>query len=202
MELLHFSLESFLQTAGYAGMFALVFSETGLLIGVVLPGDSVLFTAGFIASQGIAFNIWILIAIIFIAAVIGDNVGYLFGKKVGKRIFNRNDSRFFHKDNITKAQKFYDKHGPMTIVLARYIPIVRTFAPLVAGVGDMNYKIFILFDIIGCAVWAAGITLLGYYLGKTIPGVDKYLLPALAVIIVLSFLPSAIHYLKSKRTKS
>lgn len=197
---MHFDLTHILPTIGIIGIAAIVFAESGLLIGFFLPGDSLLFTAGFLASQGI-FNIWTLAIVSFIAAVLGDQVGYMFGQRVGKRIFHRKDSLLFHKDNIEKAQKFYEKHGKKTIILARFMPVVRTFAPIVAGVGDMHYPTFLTYNIIGGVLWAIGLTVAGYFLGKTIPDVDKYLLPIIAVIVVASVLPSAMHILKEKENR-
>lgn len=185
---------------GYFGLFGMVFSETGLLIGVFLPGDSLLFTAGLLASQGF-LNIYLLLPVIFVAAVIGDNVGYFIGHKMGDRIFSRQDSKIFHKDNVTKAQKFYDKYGPMTIILSRYIPVVRTFAPLVAGVGKMEYKKFFWIDMIGCLIWSVGLTLAGFYLVKVFPGLDKYLTLVVLGIVVLSVIVPIYHYLKEKMSK-
>lgn len=192
---MHFDLTTILPTIGYLGIFAIIFAESGLLIGFFLPGDSLLFTAGFLASQGM-FNIFVLIAICFVAAVVGDSVGYMFGQRVGKRLFHKKDSLLFHKDNLERAQKFYNKHGKKTIVLARFMPVVRTFAPIVAGIGDMPYKDFISYNIIGGILWAIGLPLLGYLLGNVIPDVDKYLIPIIIAIVIFSVLPSAIHLLK------
>ena len=192
---MHFNLIEFLPTIGYIGIFAIVFAESGLLIGFFLPGDSLLFTAGFLASQGI-FDIRILSTICFIGAVLGDSVGYTFGHKVGRRLFQRKDSLLFHKDNLMKAEKFYEKHGKKTIVIARFMPMIRTFAPIVAGVGSMDYKTFLSYNIFGGLLWGAGITVAGYYLGNLIPDVDKYLLPIVLGIIIISVAPTAIHILK------
>jgi membrane-associated protein len=183
------NLINLINTAGYIGIFAIIFAESGLFIGFFLPGDSLLFTAGFLASQGY-FNVYILAALAFIGAVAGDSVGYSFGKKVGKRIFNKEDSLFFNKKNIIKAQKFYEKYGSKTIVFARFVPIVRTFAPIVAGVGEMKYKTFITYNLIGGALWTFGMTFGGYLLGNVVPDVDKYLLPIIALIIIISLLPT------------
>lgn len=192
---MHFDLTKILPAIGYLGIFAIVFAESGLLLGFFLPGDSLLFTAGFLASQGI-FDIRVLSLICFAAAVLGDSVGYTFGHKVGRRLFQRKDSLLFHKDNLLKAEKFYEKHGKKTIVIARFMPMIRTFAPIVAGVGNMEYKSFISYNVIGGFLWAIGITVAGYFLGSAIPNVDKYLLPIILVIIILSVAPTAIHILK------
>lgn len=197
---MHFDLKTILPTIGYLGIFAIIFAESGLLIGFFLPGDSLLFTAGFLASQGI-FDIHLLAVLCFLAAVIGDSVGYAFGQKVGRRLFHKHDSLLFHKDNLEKAHRFYKEHGRKTIILARFMPIIRTFAPIVAGIGDMEYKTFVSFNVIGGALWALGLTYAGYYLGRIIPDVDKYLLPIVLVIIILSVAPSAIHILKDPQNR-
>jgi len=184
-----------LPAIGYFGIFGVVFAESGLLVGFFLPGDSLLFTAGFLASQGF-FNIYILATLSFIGAVTGDSVGYWFGHKVGRRLFHKKDSFFFHKENLMKAEKFYEKYGKKTIILARFLPIVRTFAPIVAGIGTMHYNTFLSYNIIGGFFWSIGMTVAGYFLGRIIPDVDKYLLPIILLIIVLSVLPTAIHLLK------
>lgn len=192
---MHFDLTELIKTIGLLGVFGIVFAESGLLIGFFLPGDSLLFTAGFLASQGF-INIWVLAIGSFIAAVAGDSVGYSFGHKFGKRLFQRENSLIFHKDNLLKAKEFYEKHGGKTIILARFMPIIRTFAPIVAGMGDMHYETFLSFNMIGGFLWAVGMSVGGFALGSVIPDVDKYLLPIIAAIIVLSVLPSAIHVLK------
>ncbi len=184
--------------ATYFGVWAIIFAESGLFIGFFLPGDSLLFTAGFLASQGL-MNVWILILGCFIAAVLGDNVGYTTGHRFGRRLFHREDSKLFHKKHLVRAQKFYDQHGGKTVILARFIPIVRTFAPIVAGIGAMEYRIFLGYNLVGGAVWTVGLTLLGYYLGKMIPDVDKYLLPIVGVIIIVSVVPSVWHLYQESR---
>ena len=176
----------------YAVLFAIVFAESGLFIGAFLPGDSLLFSAGFLASQGYISIVGILIT--FAAAAIGgDSFGYFFGQKVGKKLFDKPDSRFFHKDNLVKAELFYEKHGKMTIILARFIPFVRTFAPIVAGISNMSYRTFLFYNVIGGLVWSVGITLIGFYLGKLIPNIDQYLLPIVLGIITVSVVPTVFH---------
>lgn len=177
-----------IKTLGLIGVLVIIFAESGLLIGFFLPGDSLLFTAGFLASQNI-LDIKVLVIGAFICAVLGDSVGYWFGREVGPKIFNKEDSFFFHKKNVEKAQKFYEKYGNKTIFLARFVPVIRTFAPIVAGVGNMKYRNFISYNIIGGFVWTFGLVFLGYFLGKTIPNVDKFILPIILVIIVLSIIP-------------
>ncbi|HSX58140.1 MAG TPA: VTT domain-containing protein [Candidatus Saccharimonadales bacterium] len=195
---LHIDLEKLVRTIGYFGVFGMVFAESGLLIGVILPGDSLLFTAGFLASAGV-FNIYALALGCFIAAVVGDNVGYAFGKRYGRRLFSKEESFWFHKKNISRAEEFYKKHGGKAIILARFTPIIRTFAPIVAGIGSMHYRTFFWFNIAGAFLWAVGVTLAGYFLGQAIPNVDKYLLPIVALIILVSLLPSIIHLINERR---
>lgn len=192
--------KTLITNTGYIGLFIIIFSECGLLIGFFLPGDSLLFTAGVLASAGI-FNITWLITICFIAAVFGDSTGYWIGRKIGPKVFTRENSLLFNKEHIERTRKFYEKHGPKTIILARFLPIIRTFAPLLAGVGQMEYKTFVSFNIVGGALWAIGMPLLGYFLGSLIPDVDKYLLPIVLLIIVLSFLPGIFHFLQEYRER-
>lgn len=189
------------KAAGYLGVFGIIFAESGIFLGLFLPGDSFLFTAGFLASQGF-LEIIPLLLLSFTAAILGDSFGYAFGKKVGPAIFRRENSIFFRKDYIEKARIFYEKYGKKTIVLARFIPIVRTFAPILAGVGRMNYRIFLIYNITGGLLWGVGVTLLGYFLGNAIPGVDRYLLPIVGLIILISISPGIFHYLKHRRAKS
>lgn len=188
-------------TFGLLGIFAIIFAESGLFFGFFLPGDSLLFTAGLLASQG-HFNFALLWIGCMFAAVIGDSVGYAFGLRVGPQIFAREDSLFFKKKYLQKTEEFYAAHGTKTIVLARFVPIVRTFAPILAGVGRMPYKRFLSYNIIGGAVWVSLMVNLGYVLGSIIPGVDQYLLLIIAVIIVLSFLPMVPSLIKRNRNVS
>jgi membrane-associated protein len=200
---MHFDLPQLIKSLGYFGIWGIIFAESGLLIGFFLPGDSLLFTAGFVASQHL-LNIWILILGAFVCAVSGDNVGYTTGHKFGRRLFQKEDSWLFHKKHIVKTQKFYQQHGKKTIVLARFIPIVRTFAPIVAGIGSMQYRTFMFYNLIGGLVWTFGITILGFFLGKSLPPeqVDKYLLPIIGLIIVVSLLPSVIHFIQESKSKN
>jgi membrane-associated protein len=191
-----FDLPTLVPLLGYPGITAVVFAESGLLIGFFLPGDSLLFTAGFLASQHL-FDIRWLVPLAIIAAIIGDSVGYAFGYRVGPKIFRREDSLLFHKHNLQRAQQFYSKHGGKTIILARFMPVIRTFAPILAGVGSMPYSTFLAYNVVGGILWGGGISLLGYFLGSVIPNVDRYLLPIIAGIIILSILPSAIHILRT-----
>jgi membrane-associated protein len=196
---MHFDLAALIRSFGYVGVWAIIFAESGLLIGFFLPGDSLLFTAGFLASQPNSLNIWILIAGCFVAAVLGDNVGYATGHRFGRRLFQKDDSWLFHKKNLVRAQRFYDQYGRKTIILARFIPVVRTFAPIVAGIGAMKYSVFFNYNLVGGAVWTVGLCLLGYFLGRAIPDVDKYLLPIIAVIIAVSVVPSLLHLYRENR---
>lgn len=191
---MHFDLQELIRTIGYLGVFGIVFLESGMMVGFFFPGDSLLFTAGFLASQGY-LDIRILIVGCFIAAVAGDSVGYYIGKKLGPKIFKKEGSIFFHKNHLARAQRFYEKHGGKTIILARFVPVIRAFAPVVAGVGVMQYKKFALFNLIGASLWAIGVTVAGFYLGSLIPDVDKYLLPIVGLIIIASVLPIIHHAL-------
>ncbi|MBI2552775.1 VTT domain-containing protein [Candidatus Uhrbacteria bacterium] len=196
-----FDLISLIKAAGYFGVFGIVFAESGLLIGFFFPGDSLLFTAGFLASQGF-LNIWVLALGSFICAVAGDGVGYAFGRRVGPAIFKRENSFWFHKDHLERAHRFYEAHGGKTIILARFMPIVRTFAPIIAGVGVMRYSTFFMYNVIGGALWAIGMSMLGFFLGSVVPNIDRYLLPIIVGIIFLSVLPSIIHILRDKTMRA
>lgn len=180
----------------------IIFAESGLLIGFFLPGDSLLFTAGFLVAGGqLHVNIVLLIVLTFIAAVLGDTVGYIFGRRVGRKLFNRENSRLFRQENLQRAEGFYKKYGSRTIILARFIPIIRTFAPIVAGTSAMKYRTFIAFNVIGAALWTTGVTLIGYFLGRVLGAVfdiDKVLLPLIFLIIIISILPPLIHMLRTR----
>jgi membrane-associated protein len=204
-------------TVGYLLIFAIIFAESGLLIGFFLPGDSILFTAGFLASpasqellkslglpaESSFFSLPILLIGCFICAVVGDSVGYTFGRRIGPRLFQKEESLLFSKKNVVKAQEFYEKHGGKAIVLARFLPVVRTFAPIVAGVGQMNYRRFLAFNLIGGVLWAIGVTLAGYFLAAVIgpENIDKYLLPIIILIVLVSVAPSAYHVLREKENR-
>jgi membrane-associated protein len=180
-------------------IWLIIFAETGLLIGFFLPGDSLLFTAGLLAGQG-KLNIWLLLPGVFIAAFVGDQVGYTFGEKLGPRLFNKPDSRFFKQEYVTHTRNFFNKHGSKTIIIARFVPIVRTFAPVLAGVGEMDRKTFVIYNVIGAFLWAVGLTMLGYILGDVIgESVDKYLLPIIAVIILISLIPPLVEWRRAKK---
>jgi membrane-associated protein len=198
--LAHLDTVTLLKTVGYFGLFGIIFAESGLLIGFFLPGDSLLFTAGFLASQHV-LNIWWVLFVTLSGAIIGDNVGYFFGKKVGPKIFTKEESIFFHKNHIERARLFYEKHGGKTLVLARFMPIVRTFAPILAGVGTMPFRTFFVYNIIGSVLWAAFLPLAGYGLGNLIPNAERYIHYIVFGIIILSILPSLIHIIKNAETR-
>ncbi len=184
-----------ISTLGYAGIFAIIFAESGLFFGFFLPGDSLLLTAGLLASRGI-LNEFILVPGLFIAAVLGDQVGYWFGAKTGPLIFNRENSLLFRRKNLLAAKAFYEKHGGKTVTLARFLPFIRTFAPIVAGAAEMNYKRFVMFNLLGGFLWAICVTLLGYGLGKAfgnIEGIDKYFTLLVIAFFLIPGLPTLIH---------
>jgi membrane-associated protein len=198
--IVNFDLQEFIATIGYIGIFAIVFAESGLLLGFFLPGDSLLFTAGAIAGNeklqdtlGIELSYPVLAIGCFLAAVAGDSVGYWFGHRVGRRLFQRQDSLFFKKKYLYQAEALYKKHGGKIIVIARFMPIVRTFAPIVAGIGTMHYRRFVSYNVVGGFLWAVGVTTVGYLLGEAAEG---YLLPIVAAIIIISVLPPVIHVLR------
>lgn len=187
-----------IQTVGLVGVWAVIFAESGLFFGFFLPGDSLLFTAGFLASQGL-LNIWWLALGCAVAAIAGDSIGYWFGRKVGPKIFSREDSFFFNKKHIERTKSFYDRYGKKTIILARFVPIVRTFAPILAGVGEMGYATFLSYNVIGGLIWTCGFTFGGYILGNLIPNAEKYLTLIIIGIVVASFIPAVIEVLRSRK---
>lgn len=199
--------EKLIQTVGLFGVFAVIFAESGLLIGFFLPGDSLLFTAGFFASgpESIPESLHLpfipLLVGCLLAAVIGDQVGYLFGRKAGPALFNRPDSRFFKQQYVDRAHGYFERYGPKTIVLARFIPIVRTFAPVVAGVGRMQYKTFFRFNVVGGVLWALGVTTLGFYLGQ-IDFVARNLEVTIIVIVLISITPMIIEIWRGRRERA
>jgi membrane-associated protein len=188
--------------AGYVAIAIVIFAECGLLIGFFLPGDSLLFTAGFLASQALGVNIWVLSVVCGLAAAIGPLVGYWYGAWAGPRLFNREDSIWFHKRNLMRAHEFYERHGGKALVLARFMPVVRTFAPVVAGMALMTYLRFVMYTVIGAVVWAIGVTWLGYFLGSLIPDAGKYLEYIVALIIIVSIAPPIIHLLRERNKAS
>ena len=198
--------EHLIDVFGLLGLFLIVFAESGLLVGFFLPGDSLLFTAGFFASgpssvdEALHLPLVPMLIGLPIAAIAGDQVGYLFGRRVGPALFRREDSRFFKQQNVEKARAYFDKHGAKTIVLARFVPIVRTFAPIVAGVSGMNYRTFVTFNIVGGLVWSIGVTLLGYFLGQ-VDVIEENLEIAILIVVAISFVPIAIEVLRARREK-
>ncbi|ROQ80946.1 Inner membrane protein YqjA [Streptomyces sp. ADI92-24] len=186
---------------GLIGVLVIVFAESGLLIGFFLPGDSLLFTTGLlVTTDKLHTPLWLVCLLVALAAVIGDQVGYLFGRKVGPSLFNRPDSRLFKQENVEKAHEFFEKYGPKSLILARFVPVVRTFTPIIAGVSRMNYRSFITFNIIGGVLWGAGVTLLGAVLGK-IEFVHKNIEAMLILIVLISVVPIGIEFLRA-RSKS
>jgi membrane-associated protein len=197
------NLEQLIKNISYVGVFAIVFAESGLFFGFFLPGDSLLLTAGLLASRG-TLDLAILIPTLFIAAILGDTVGYWFGAKTGPLIFRRENSLLFRRENLLKAKGFYERHGGKTITLARFMPFIRTFAPIVAGAAEMHYGRFLVFNILGAVLWAIGITLLGYYLGTvfgTIEGVDRYFALLVLAFFFIPGVPTLIHLWRDHREK-
>jgi membrane-associated protein len=188
------NLVELIRTVGYVGILGIIFAESGLFFGFFLPGDSLLLTAGLLAARG-ELSLLILLLTLGPAAVLGDNVGYWFGKKAGPPIFNRENSLLFRRKNLLAAKAFYDKHGGKTITIARFMPFIRTFAPIVAGAVEMEYKRFMVFNLAGGVLWAVGVTLAGYFLGQWIPPevLDKYFLIILVVVILISASPAMVH---------
>lgn len=194
--------QELIRTLGTLGLIAIIFAESGLLLGIIFPGDSLLFTAGLFAATGkFGLNIWAVAGGAFLAAVLGAQVGFWIGKKYGPRLFQRPDSRIFKAEYVERSRVFFDKHGSKAIVLARFVPFVRTLAPPMAGMGQMDTRTFTIFNVVGAGIWALGVTLLGYFAGDLIPKdkVDTYLLPIIAVIILISLIPPLLEYRKHKR---
>lgn len=186
------------QAGSYVGIALLVFAESGLLIGMFLPGDSLLFAAGLLSASGF-LAIGPLMMVVVVAAILGDSAGYWFGAKVGDHLEDREDSWFFKQDYLKRTERFYQKYGGRTLILARFVPIVRTLAPILAGAGSMTYRKFLAYNIIGGFVWGMGMVVLGFSLGSVIPDSEKYIVPISLVIVVLSFLPILINLARGKR---
>ncbi|MCI0568825.1 MAG: VTT domain-containing protein [Acidobacteria bacterium] len=189
-----------IRLGGILGMFVIVFAETGLLIGFFLPGDSLLVTAGLFAANG-QLDIVQLNLALMAAAILGDATGYWIGYRAGMAIYNRPDSFLFRRKHLTAAHQFYEKHGGKTIIIARFMPIIRTFAPVVAGAGTMSYPRFAVYNVVGGIGWVASMTLTGYFLGRAVPDLDKHLHLVVAVVIFLSLLPAIIAYLRARLSK-
>jgi membrane-associated protein len=199
---MHFDLRALIETFGYPLVWSIVFAESGLLVGFLLPGDSLLFVAGFVCSlPNIPLDIRVMAFGCFVFAVLGDSVGYYTGKRFGRKLFDKQDSKFFKKKHLMAAEAFFDKQGKTAIILARFMPFVRTFAPIVAGIAAMRYKTFMSYNVIGGFVWGVGLTCLGYFLGEIIPEdkIDQYLIPIVLGIMFISLAPSIFHIIKARQ---
>ena len=192
-----YDVEGLIRWGGMVMLVGIVFAETGLMVGFFLPGDSLLVTAGVFAAAG-HLDIVLLLGAVSVAAVVGDQVGYYIGYRTGPRIFRREDSLFFKRAHLLRAKHFYERHGGKTIILARFMPIVRTFAPVVAGVGQMEYRRFVGFNVVGGFLWVWSMCLLGYSLGHAIPDIDRHIHVVIAVVIFLSLLPGIIEFVRSR----
>jgi membrane-associated protein len=195
------SLDTLVRWGGYVVLVAIVFTETGLLIGFFLPGDSLLITAGLVAATG-ALNIWWLNVLLIIAAVVGDSVGYAIGARIGPKLFTREKSWLFNPRHVVRTREFYARHGARTIVIARFVPIIRTFAPVVAGVGDMAYRRFLFYNVAGGIGWVVSMTWAGYLLGHIVPDIDRHIHIVVIVVIVLSVIPIGVEILRERRRPS
>jgi membrane-associated protein len=199
---MHFDLRTLIQTFGYPLVWSIVFAESGLLVGFLLPGDSLLFVAGFLCSlPKTGLDIRVMAFGCFVFAVLGDSVGYYTGKRFGRKLFDKEDSKFFKKKHLVAAEDFFDRQGKTAIILARFMPFIRTFAPIVAGIAAMRYKTFMTYNVIGGFGWGIGLTVLGYFLGRSIPEeqVDQYLIPITLGIMFISLAPSIFHIIKAKQ---
>jgi len=192
-----YALDDLVRWGGYLILVAIVFTETGLLVGFFLPGDSLLITAGLVAAAG-GLDIWLLNALLIVAAIAGDSVGYAIGYRTGPRIFRKEESRWFSRRHLIRTREFYERHGGKTIVLARFIPIIRTFAPVVAGVGQMAYRRFLFYNVFGGLGWVVSLTWAGYLLGQTIPNIDRHIHLVVGVVILLSVLPIGVEWWKAR----
>jgi membrane-associated protein len=191
-------LPALIKWAGYFGLTAIVFAETGLLIGFFLPGDSLLVTAGLFSGRGL-FNVYLLGGLLNVAAALGNSCGYWIGRGTGPKIFTREDSLLFSKKNVFRAQEFYERHGWKAIILAQFMPIVRTFSPVVAGVGQMPYRKFLLISVIGTIIWVWSMLFTGYFLGAYFPGIDKHIEILILVVVFVSILPGLISWWRERR---
>ena len=196
-----FDVTHILQTGGLLIIFLIIFAESGMMVGFFFPGDTLLFSAGILAAGG-KLNIATVLLTIAGAAIIGDNVGYQIGKRLGPRLFSKPDSAVFRKEHIERAHAFYKKHGPKTMLLAHFVPVVRAFVPVTAGAGEMPYKQFAIFDAIGDIAWTVLLTLLGYYVGSRIPGVEKYIDPLLIAVVVIFLVPTLVHVLRDPKIRN
>ncbi len=199
--LTQFDVVAVLQAGGYVGIATIVFAESGILLGIFLPGDSLLFAGGLLSATGF-FSFPLLITLVVVAAILGDSVGYWFGAHVGQKLFDRPDSWFFKKEYLTRTELFYQKYGTRAVILARFLPIIRTIAPILAGTGSMRYSVFLRANILGALIWGIGMTSLGYFLGAIIPESEKYILPLSLLIIVVSFIPFFIEVIRTRSKKT
>ncbi len=191
------NLSELIRWAGFIGMTIIIFSETGLLVGFFLPGDSLLVTAGLLGAAGY-FNVYALAPLLTLAAVCGNSTGYMIGRATGPRIFKREDSLLFNKKHATRAHQFYEKHGRKTIILAQFMPIIRTFSPVVAGVGGMPFRTFLTFNAIGAVLWIWSMIFTGYFLGRYIPGIDKHIEIVVIIVVFISILPGIISAVRER----
>lgn len=199
---MQFDLPTLIKTFGYPLVWSIVFAESGLLVGFLLPGDSLLFVAGFLCSlPRTGLDIRVMAFGCFVFAVLGDSLGYYTGKRFGRKLFDKPDSKFFKKKHLIAAEEFFERQGKVAIIIARFMPFVRTFAPIVAGIAAMRYKTFMKYNVVGGFVWGIGLTVLGYFLGKSIPEdkIDKYLIPITLLIMFISFAPSIFHIVKERQ---
>ncbi len=194
---IHGDVRAIVQAVGYVGMVIIIFSETGILIGFFFPGDSLLVVSGIFASQG-SLDMLVLNLLLIPAAVIGDSVGYWIGHKAGPKLFNKEQSFFFRRDYLIKTHNFYEKYGGITIILARFMPIIRTFAPTVAGIAEMKYWDFFKYNVFGGIGWVISMTCIGYFLGNIIPNVDKHIEYIIAIVVFISILPGIIKFISAK----
>jgi membrane-associated protein len=201
---MHFDLQALIQTFGYPLVWGIVFAESGLLVGFLLPGDSLLFIAGFLCSVAkTGLDVRVMAFGCFVFAVLGDSVGYYTGKRFGRKLFDKPDSKFFKKKHLVAAEAFFEQQGKTAIILARFMPFVRTFAPIVAGIAAMRYQTFMKYNVVGGLAWGVGLTMLGYFLGKSIPAeqIDQYLIPIVLGIMFISLAPSIFHILKARQSR-
>ena len=192
-------VQALIAWGGYAGLTAIIFAETGLLVGFFLPGDSLLVTAGLLAATTGVFNVFYLGLLLTVASILGNTSGYHIGRATGTRLFSREDSLLFNNKHLYRAHEFYERHGGKTVVIARFMPIVRTFVPVVAGMAQMEYRRYTLYNVIGGLGWIWGMLFIGYFLGRYIPGIDRHIETVIALVIFLSLLPGIIGWLRARR---
>lgn len=195
------AIDKLILGGGYVAIGLTIFAESGLLIGFFLPGDTLLFGAGILAAQG-TFHLPLLITVIAVAAILGDNVGYSIGRRFGRQLFRRKDGAIFKQEYLQQAEAFYEKHGGKTVILARFVPIVRTFAPVVAGISHMPRSTFVLYNVIGGLLWGVTLPLIGYYIGSKIPGIERFVEPVILIVVVLSVAPAIIHLLRQENFRA